>query len=317
MVEDWYFELDKEGDSAADQLPAFDKVELFEKLKQQSEFHEQTIGGAPAKVVRLSRSSAAALAIAAMLILIFGLNFFIVQRPLSSPAKVSARAEHTVFNNNTAGILEKRLPDGSSVWLKPGASLVYERRSEESNREVTFIGEAFFEVAKDASHPFIISADEMKIKVIGTSFNVTALPKSRTFKVSVVSGKVQVTAQGKSGKSESVYLTPKQQASFNLASQKIVQTDLTETQLKKQYWKPFSLKFNEEAKMEKVVRELEKAFQVRIEFSNPDIANCYLKVDFDNQQLPEITNYLEKLLDVNCDMVDGTTLRIIGEGCTD
>ena len=317
MVEDWYFELDKEADNTADQVPVFDKITLFQKLKQQSQLFELPVESSPSKVRWLSRRAAVVLAIAAMLILVIGFSVFVFQQDLKPSSKIASGAEHTVFSNNSAGVLAKTLPDGSSVWLKPGASLVYDRKNEQSNREVTFTGEAFFEVAKDVAHPFIISADEMKIKVIGTSFNVTALPNSRTFKVSVVTGKVQVTAQGKSGKSESVYLLPKQQASFNLASQKIVQTALTETQLKKRYWKPFSLKFNEEATVAQVARELEKAFQVRIEFSNPDIANCYLKVDFDNQQLPEITSYLEKLLDVNCEMVDGSTLSISGEGCND
>jgi ferric-dicitrate binding protein FerR (iron transport regulator) len=155
----------------------------------------------------------------------------------------------------------------------------------------------------------------MKIRVLGTSFNVIALPKSRTFKVSVVTGKVQVSANDKSGKSASVYLTPKQQASFHLTSRKIVQTVLSETQLKKQYWKPFTLNFSDDATMAMVAKELEKAFQVKIEFSDPNLANCYLKVDFNNQQLSEIINYLEKLLDVNCEIIDGSTLKISGEGC--
>jgi ferric-dicitrate binding protein FerR (iron transport regulator) len=221
-----------------------------------------------------------------------------------------------VLYNNTAAIVEKRLPDGSAVWLKPGSHLNYERKNEESNREVTFTGEAFFDVAKDAAHPFIIHANEMKIRVVGTSFNVIALPNSRTFKVSVVTGKVQVTGRGKSGETESVFLTPKHQASFNLSSQKIVQTELSEVQLKKQYWKPFSLNFSD-ATMDVVAKEMQKAFQVKVEFSDADIARCHLKVDFDNQQLPEIISLLEKLLDVSCELVDGSTLKITGEGCSE
>jgi hypothetical protein len=66
-----------------------------------------------------------------------------------------------------------------------------------------------------------------------------------------------------------------------------------------------------------VSKELEKAFQIKIQFSDPNLANCHLKVDFNNQQLPEIINYLEKLLDVTCEMLDGGTLKITGEGCAE
>jgi transmembrane sensor len=315
MVEDWYFDLDKDDDIAREQFSGFDKIKAFQALKQRSEFVEAPVMATPAKVFRLSRKLMVAASIAAFAILTVGLTLVVRQPNKTSTVIVPDGSEHLVYNNTTPAVLEKKLPDGSAVWLKPGSRLVYHRSHEESNREVQFTGEAFFEVAKDPKHPFVISAQKMEIRVLGTSFNVTALPESRAFKVSVVTGKVQVTAQGKSR--DSVFLLPNQQASYNVASQKIVQSVISEAQLKKQYWKPFSLKFNEEAQMALVARQLEKAFQVRVIFTNPDIENCYLKVDFDNWQLPEIMTYLEKLLDVECELVDGDTLTISGEGCSE
>jgi ferric-dicitrate binding protein FerR (iron transport regulator) len=321
MVEDWYFELDKNAETT--QVPAFDKLKLLNKIQQQvADLNEVELADveeneqlAPAKIVRFPRRLTWMAGVAAVLVVVLGVGFFL-RSGTTSPSEVASRSEHIVLYNNTAAIVEKTLPDGSAVWLKPGSNLTYERKDEESNREVTFTGEAFFDVAKDAAHPFIIHASEMDIRVVGTSFNVIALPTSRTFKVSVVTGKVQVTGKDKSGKMESVFLTPKDQASFNLSSQKIVQTVLSETQLKKQYWKPFSLKFSD-ATMDVVSKELQKAFQVKVEYSNADIANCHLKVDFENQQLPEIISLLEKLLDVSCELVDGSTLTITGEGCSE
>jgi ferric-dicitrate binding protein FerR (iron transport regulator) len=144
---------------------------------------------------------------------------------------------------------------------------------------------------------------------------VIALPGNKVFNVAVVTGKVEVTAQNKAGKKEWVFLTPKEQASYSPNTKKIVQSLLTETQLKYQFWKPFSLSFGDAA-METVSRELEKAFQVKVSFSDPALANCHLRVDFNNQQLPEIMSLLEMLLDVNCELTEGNVLRITGEGCT-
>ncbi len=324
MVEDWYFELDKNGETVVTQVPGFDKLKLLNKIQQQvadlNEFGiadvEEHEAQAPAKLIRFPKRLTWIAGVAAVFILVIGIGFFVSGRDKSRSPEIVKKTEHIVLYNNTAAVVEKTLPDGSAVWLKPGSKLIYERKNEESNREVTFTGEAFFDVAKDAAHPFVIHANEMNIRVVGTSFNVIALPTSRTFKVSVVTGKVQVTGNNKSGKTESVYLTPNHQASFNLSSQKIVQTELSEVQLKKQYWKPFSLNFGD-ATMEVVAKEMQKAFEVKVEFSNAGIANCHLKVDFNNQQLPEIISSLEKLLDVSCELVDGSTLKITGEGCSE
>jgi ferric-dicitrate binding protein FerR (iron transport regulator) len=324
MVEDWYFELDKNAETAASEVPAFDKMKMLHKIQQQvADLNDLEIGDAeenetvpPARILGFSKRLIWMAGVAAIFIVVLGVGLFVHQSGTTTSSNATNKSEHIVLYNNTAAIVEKRLPDGSAVWLKPGSQLSYERKNEESNREVTFTGEAFFDVAKDPLHPFVIQANEMTIRVVGTSFNVIALPSSRTFKVSVVTGKVQVTGQGKSGETESVYLTPKHQASFNLSSQKIVQTELSEVQLKKQYWKPFSLNFSD-ATMDVVAKEMQKAFQVKVEFSNADIANCHLKVDFNNQQLPEIISLLEKLLDVSCELVDGGTLKITGEGCSE
>jgi len=316
VVEDWYFNLDDVTNISISQMPVFNKMEIFEKIRQQVNNIDYPLQ--PVQTSRISnlRRFKNIAAVAAMLILISFIYFFTRTQPITTSTNIANKVDYIILNNNTSVVLQRRLPDGSSIWLKPGAILTYERKNEDAERNVTFTGEAFFEVAKDIKHPFIIRADEMRIRVVGTSFNVIALPKSRTFKVAVVTGKVQVTAQDKSGRSESVYLTPKQQASFNLSSQKIVQTVLSETQLKNQFWKPFTLNFGDDASMSMISKELEKAFELKIKFSNQDIANCHLKVDFNNLRLPEIINYLEKLLDVSCEMLDGGgTLKITGEGC--
>lgn len=315
VVEDWYANLYENFQGSADQVPAFDKMKLFKRIKQHADDFDHYEKPRNNKIFTLFTSKIALGAIAAMLILIIGINYLKPLLGTETNSAIAAKPDHIELNNITAAIVEHKLPDGSLVWLKPGSSLVYDKINKDAEREVKFSGEAFFEVAKDAAHPFIIQAEEMKIKVVGTSFNVIAIPASRTFKVLVVTGRVQVTARDKSGTANSVFLMPKQQASFNLNSQKIVQSLLTETQLKKQYWKPFTLNFSDDATMGMVAAELEKAFNVKVRFSNPDIVNCHLKVDFNNQQLPEIINYLEKLLDVTCEMTDGGTLEITGEGC--
>jgi len=65
-----------------------------------------------------------------------------------------------------------QLPDGTWVWINSGSSLEYPTIFTGKNREVTLNGEAYFEVAKDANHPFRVRADDQLVTDVGTSFNV-------------------------------------------------------------------------------------------------------------------------------------------------
>jgi transmembrane sensor len=65
------------------------------------------------------------------------------------------------------------LPDGSKVWLNAKSKLIYGKHFG-VKREVTLVGEAFFDVVKDANHPFVVSTASLRLKVLGTAFNVRA-----------------------------------------------------------------------------------------------------------------------------------------------
>jgi ferric-dicitrate binding protein FerR (iron transport regulator) len=79
-------------------------------------------------------------------------------------------------------------------------------------------GEAFFDVAQNAVHPFIVVTGGLRTKVLGTSFNIQAYPSQRDFGVTVVSGKVAVSeihTPATLSKENPVTLSPRQQAVFN------------------------------------------------------------------------------------------------------
>ena len=154
----------------------------------------------------------------------------------------------------------------------------------------------------------------METRVIGTSFNLLALPESKSFKVSVVTGKVQVSVKNDQGVLQSILLLPSQQASFNLASKELVYNDISERDLKIEYWKPFTVNF-EDATMGEVKEELENAFNVKIVFPNSSLSKCRIRVNFYNYKLPQVMDILEKLLDVDCELGEDNILTIAGEGC--
>lgn len=85
-----------------------------------------------------------------------------------------------------------RLPDHTEVTLNRYSSLTYPERFKGDTREVQLQGEAYFEVAKDARHPFIVQAQEVNVKVLGTHFNVEAYQPDASIKTTLLEGRVAV-----------------------------------------------------------------------------------------------------------------------------
>lgn len=84
------------------------------------------------------------------------------------------------------------LSDGTRVWLNSASMLTFPQVFSGSERRVRLSGEAFFEVAPDAAHPFIVTTPQMDIKVLGTSFNVSVYEDEEAVHTTLVKGRVEV-----------------------------------------------------------------------------------------------------------------------------
>ena len=85
------------------------------------------------------------------------------------------------------------LPDSTQVWLNAGSTLDYPEHFDETTREVTLTGEAYFDVKHAAEHPFIIHTGQIQTTVLGTAFNINAYTDRSNIQVSVSRGKVKVS----------------------------------------------------------------------------------------------------------------------------
>jgi transmembrane sensor len=111
----------------------------------------------------------------------------------------------SVVTGNDEKNREIALPDGSKIVLNRNSEFSYHENFGKRNRNVKLSGEAFFEIAKDASKPFIIDAGNAKVRVVGTSFNVMTKNEKSAVEVFVTTGKVMLS--NNSG-SESMFLDP-------------------------------------------------------------------------------------------------------------
>ena len=102
------------------------------------------------------------------------------------------------------------LPDSSKVWLNSATTLTYGSDFNKRDREVTLSGEAFFDVSKNPSKPFVVRMKDAEIAVKGTSFNVTAYDGENGIQAALLTGQIQFqTGQ------DYIYLSPGEVISYN------------------------------------------------------------------------------------------------------
>jgi len=86
------------------------------------------------------------------------------------------------------------LTDGTNVWLNARTSLTYPVKFSKKNRQVILDGEAYFEVAKDKTKPFIVQTNKYNVEVLGTKFDVNAYSETGEFETTLMSGSVRVAS---------------------------------------------------------------------------------------------------------------------------
>lgn len=177
--------------------------------------------------------------------------------------------------SNPFGMLSKiTLPDGSKVVLNAGTTITYPSAFVTKKREVEIKGEAFFEVAHDALHPFIVKADQISIEVLGTQFNVKSYEEDDKIEVSLSEGKVKVQSEDKRNR---IFLSPGEQAyydkqSHSLATRTVDISHYTSWRNGIYYFRALPLK--------EIAKQLERIFNVHICITSPNIENIILTGDF-------------------------------------
>jgi ferric-dicitrate binding protein FerR (iron transport regulator) len=180
-----------------------------------------------------------------------------------------------------AGQLQRRrLPDGSVVTLAPQSRLRYPAQFTDAVREVYLEGEAFFEVTKNPHRPFRVHSGAWVTQVLGTKFNVSAVPGARQLAVSLVEGKVEVT-----DKQDHYLLAPGQQLRADVATGRIYRQTFDRKQVLA--WRHNQLVFKNE-KLADVVPQLERRYGVKLVFADTTTAEMRLWATFDNEPLPRV-----------------------------
>lgn len=212
------------------------------------------------------------------------------------------------------------LGDGSSIILKSQSSLEFPKVFDLNYREVRLTGEAFFEVAKDAKRPFIVHADKLITKVLGTSFTIRAFENEKNVSVQVKTGKVSVytesDAQANKNKGnaqlEGVLLTPNQQVIFFRAESRMVKSLVDNPSLLNSS-NTEDFEFTD-TPLRDVFATLEKAYGIDIVYDEEVMHDCALNASLEDMPLYDKLRLICKGVNARYEILD-SHIVISGKGC--
>lgn len=170
--------------------------QLYKKLDEEK--------GKQSKILSMHRWMKYAAVIAAMLVMGGGIGYWFYQSGNNQQMMVAVASEGIVK--------EVVLPDGSKVWLNNAATLKYPREFSEKERNVYLEGEAYFEVTKNRHKPFTVQSDAIRVRVLGTTFNLKSDKRCRIAEATLIEGEIEVKGNKEEGQ---IILTPGQRAELN------------------------------------------------------------------------------------------------------
>lgn len=190
------------------------------------------------------------------------------------------------------------LDDGTKVWMNSSSKLEYSKTFRKGQpREVTLIGEAYFEVERAEDWPFIVHTGDIKTKVLGTKFNVKAYPGMKDVLVSVKSGKVMVSKHN----TVLATLVQDQELSVPLLPNRVL-PPLKEKALKSKVagsWTTGYLEYEDES-ITAIIADLERFYGISIDLRHPALGDKVITMSVLKDSEPnEILEILTTLTDTH------------------
>lgn len=230
-----------------------------------------------------------------------------------------------MFNQNNAAVemlamttaegekKEVTLADGSVVWLNENSKLSYPDAMDGDERRVQLTGEAFFDITKNPSKPFIIDTRDAEVKVLGTSFEVRAMDDEIKTEVVVKTGKVSL---GKKNDLKPVILTANQKGVYNRETGRTSSFDVKN--LNSISWQSNTLDFDDVI-LEKVIKDVESHLGIEIEVENEEMLQCKFGNIFPDATEEKILEGITSVFKMTIEKPNpnGKKYRLLGGECNE
>lgn len=292
-----------------------DEAELVQALWQRIETTRRQRGRVLALPRWLAWSAAACLA------LLIGLGGWWLRQP-GSPLRNPplARQEAGLWVESLSApnqLMHIQLADGSFVRLSPNGRLRYRKAFTGPLREVYLTGEAFFEVKKNPKQPFVVYANGLVTKVLGTSFRIQARAEDPTVTVAVKTGRVSVypnqSSRNRDPELRGLVLSPNQKVIYHRSAARM---DKTLVEHPSPVVAPEELQqfLFEDAPAARVFDAIERAYGVDVVFDEEMMADCTLTINLTDEDLFQKLDVICRVLDAHYKIIDAQVV-IYGKGC--
>jgi transmembrane sensor len=259
--------------------------------------------------------------IAASIGLILGIGFLARQLTRTetdaTPGIARTTDEWVETVNEANQIMQVQLADGSRVDLNKGGRLRYRTELAGAQREVYLTGEAFFDVKKNPKKPFVVYANGLVTKVLGTSFRIKALADAPTVTVTVRTGRVSVypnqQSQVNDPESKGMILTPNQEAVFQRDAATLNKTLVESPRLLIPQKDVQAFAFDD-ASAAQVFNAIERAYGVDVIFDEEIMRYCTLTLSLTDEDLFQKLDVICKVLDADYKLIDAQVV-IYSKGC--
>ena len=236
---------------------------------------------------------------AIMLFPVIGAGLFFLVRYYSDKSDYSsANIAYNEVIASVDAITKVTLPDGSNVWLNHSSSLRYPAIFNKKARNVELKGEGYFEVAHNEKIPFEVSAGDLKIRAVGTTFNVMAYPEEIRIETSLIDGVVEICKEekGRAGKELVYKMKPNDLTIYNKENHDFITRTISDGRYFS--WKDEKLIFTAD-RMEDAVKKLSRWFNVEIEIKDPEINEFPLTATFVSETLQQVMELLSMIVPIN------------------
>ena len=183
------------------------------------------------------------------------------------------------------------LPDGSTTFLNKNSSLAFEYNLREKTRKVKLKGEGFFEVKHQEEKPFVIEAQEVLIRDIGTTFNVKAYTNSDTVEVIVKTGEVQIYTL----KNPGLNLVAGETGFYSKRLREFSKMIKADTNALA--YKTGIFSFNN-TDLQSILDKLNEVYGSHIKLANEKLGHCHITVNFNNEKLEQVVDIIAATLNL-------------------
>lgn len=200
------------------------------------------------------------------------------------------------------------LPDGSRVWVNAHSKLRFADGFDANRHIILDYGEAFFEVMKDAGHPFKVNVDGLEVNVLGTTFNIQSFPQLNEIKVAVSQGKVSVS----DSLEVDVKLQPGQVLRYLRKDHQFSISQVDPAKVND--WKNGKI-YLSNITLKELAVYIRNIYDYEVVFANKGLENCKNTINFsDKDKLKDVLDLLKIINNVRY-TIQNKTIYLDGDGC--